>query len=101
MGRQRYLTLSLSLPLLPLRVYHSNSIPPPPSRSPCLRSSDYFSDIVLPIVLFNSWDILDVDADADADADVDVDIVLFCCVMMILCERFRLLIDNNNNDNTV
>jgi len=96
MGRQRYLTLSLSLPLLPLRVYHSNSIPPPPSRSPCLRSSDYFSDIVLSD-LFNLWDILDV----DADADVDVDIVLFCCVMMILCERFRLLIDNNNNDNTV
>jgi len=76
---------------------------PPPSRSPCLRSSDYFSNIVLPIVLFNSWDILDVDVDADvdADADVDVNIVLFCCVLMILCEPFCLMIDNNNNNNTV
>jgi len=41
---------------------------------------DYFSDIVLPIVLFISWDILDVDV--DADADVDVDIVLFCFVLL-------------------
>jgi len=48
----------------------------PPSRvPPCLRSSDYFADIVLLIVLFNSWDILDVafwcfDVDSDS-ADHD------------------------------